>query len=204
MELKLIEVGKKREGREIFKGVNLRLQKGEALALRGSNGSGKTTLIRMIAGIDSFFEGRIEKDFTENRIGYIPQDIVLFEDLSVLDNLFLFGGSGKTKKEMKKIISDYAERFGFREYLKKKVKYLSGGQKRLVNMMVSFVREPEILLLDESIVGVDEDKIQILEEFLLSIREEKMMIVTSHQDDFLQRVCNRFARIDGGELKIEN
>ncbi|MFC2476058.1 MAG: ATP-binding cassette domain-containing protein, partial [Catonella sp.] len=89
MEFKIENLSKTIGDKLILSGLNLSLKKGDTLNLKGSNGSGKTTLLKIIAGFDKNYEGKIEFDKALT-IGYVPQDIVLFEDLSVKDNLKAF------------------------------------------------------------------------------------------------------------------
>lgn len=193
------EIGEK----EIFSGVSFTLKKGEALALRGVNGSGKTTLLRILSGLDKAYYGEVHFS-KKGRIGYVAQDIVLFEELTVYDNLSIFAKESLNSQGMRQKIESFSSRFELSSLMKKKVKYLSGGQKRLVHILVSLIGEPDFIFLDEVIVGLDEDKMRLLSNYLLSIREEKIMILTSHQDDFLREVCNLSAEIIKGEWKIKN
>lgn len=202
MEIRVKGLRKEIGEKVIFRDVSFTLKKGEALALRGVNGSGKTTLLRILSGLDKNFSGEIDFSDKGLRIGYVAQDIVLFEELTVYDNLSIFVRDTSVFKGVKKKIEYFSSMFEFDTFLKKKVKNLSGGQKRLIHILVCLMGEPDCIFLDEAIVGLDEDKLRLLSDYLLSIREEKIMILTSHQDDFLREVCNLSAKFVKGELKI--
>lgn len=205
MELRIKNLRKEIAGREILKDINLHLKKGAALGLRGVNGSGKTTLLRLVSGLDKAYHGEIFlSPELKKRIGYISQDLVLFEDYTVFDNLILFATRIKIGRERKRKIEELAGLLGFKDLLNKRVNTLSGGQKRLVHIALGLIGEPFFIFLDEAIVGLDCDKIQLVENYLLSKRSDCLMILTSHQDDFLQGVCNCFATLKGGELFIDD
>lgn len=202
MEIRVKGLRKEIGEKVIFRDVSFTLKKGEALALRGVNGSGKTTLLRILSGLDKNFSGEVKYSDKGLRIGYVAQDIVLFEELTVYDNLSIFAKDTSVFKGVKTKIENFSSMFEFGTFLRKKVKHLSGGQKRLIHILVCLMGEPDCIFLDEVIVGLDEDKLRLLSDYLLSIREEKIMILTSHQDDFLREVCNLSAKFVKGELKI--
>ena len=205
MELKIIGVSKIIGEKTILKDVNFSLHKGDSMALRGVNGSGKTTLLKIIAGLDKNYSGEVK--FAEKRekgsIGYVPQDIVLFEDLNVKDNLMIFGSPGKIKGEIKRRVDFYADALSLTGLLKKRVSELSGGQKRLVNITAGIINFPKLILLDEAIVGLDTDALNKMEGLINRIKDDRIIIITSHQEDFLRNTCNIFGKIEAGGFRIE-
>ena len=201
MEFKIEGLSKTIGDKEILNGLNLLLKEGDVLALRGSNGSGKTTFLRIIAGVDKDYEGKIEFDKSLT-IGYVPQDIVLFESLSVKDNLKAFCNGNNAKENFARL-ENYAKELNFSGLFKKKVNKLSGGQKRLVNFLVGLAGNPDIILLDEVIVGMDEDTVNKVIKLINDIKTDKIMIITSHQDEFMNKVCNVSGRLTGGKLVFD-
>lgn len=200
MELKALGIKKQIDKKIILKNVDLHLKKGDALALRGVNGSGKTTLIRILSGLDKDFSGEIHIFPKELKRGYTPQDVILFEEFTVLDNLKIFSERGRSKNELLQKIKEFSELFEMEELLHKRLGKLSGGQKRLVNLLCCLVGEADLLFLDEVIVGIDEDKVKLLQTYLKNRRPDKIMIITSHQEDFLKAVANVSAELINGEL----
>ena len=201
MEFKIENLSKTIGDKLILSRLNLSLKKGDTLNLKGSNGSGKTTLLRIIAGFDKNYEGKIEFDKALT-IGYVPQDIVLFEDLSVKDNLKAFCNGSNTKADFIRL-ENYAKDLGIIELFGKKIKRLSGGQKRLVNFLVGFANNPSILLLDEVIVGMDDDTVNKVISLLNTVKVDKILIITSHQNEFTDKVCNMAVRLSEGRLEID-
>ncbi len=200
MEFKIEGLSKTIGDKEILNGLNLLLKEGDVLALRGSNGSGKTTFLKIIAGVDKDYEGKIEFDKSLT-IGYVPQDIVLFESLSVKDNLKAFCNGNNAKENFTRL-ENYAKELNFSGLFKKKINKLSGGQKRLVNFLVGLAGNPNIILLDEIIVGMDEDTVNKVIKLINVIKTDKIIIITSHQDEFMREVCNLSGRLIDGKLEL--
>ena len=200
MEFRITGLSKTIGNKKILDGLNLLLKSGDVMALKGNNGSGKTSLLKIIAGIDKDFDGKIEFDKDLN-IGYVPQDIVLFEQLSVKDNLQAFC-NGKDAKTNYRRLESYAKELGINDLFKKKAGRLSGGQKRLVNFLVGLTNSPDLMLFDEIIVGMDEDTITKVIQLINSIKSDKIIIITSHQTDFTKAVCNISGKLTGGKLEF--
>lgn len=200
MELKIRDLYKTIGNDKILDGFELELKEGDVLALRGSNGSGKTTLLKIIAGLDKNYDGEISFD-NNLTIGYVPQDIILFEDMNVRDNLRAFCNGSKAKENLNRL-EGFAEVLGLSKLFKKKSGKLSGGQKRLVNFLIGLAGNPGLLLLDEVIVGMDEDTVKSIVKLLNSIKADKIIIITSHQEDFLKEVCNINGRLIGGKMEL--
>ncbi|MEL7602974.1 MAG: ABC transporter ATP-binding protein, partial [Bacillota bacterium] len=146
----------------VLRDVSLTLAPGEVLGLFGPNGAGKSTLMHTLALITRQDAGEYELfggDAQQNartlraRIGFVPQDIALFEELTVCDNLFAFcrqsGAAARRKAE------ETAESLKLMDVYKKRVRTLSGGTKRRVNLAAALVNDPALLILDEPLVGVD-------------------------------------------------
>ncbi len=201
MEFKVENLSKTIDDKQILDKLNMLLKEGDVLALKGSNGSGKTTFLRIIAGIDKDYEGKIEFDKSLT-IGYVPQDIVLFESLSVKDNLKAFCNGNNAKENFVRL-ENYARELNISVLFKKKVNKLSGGQKRLVNFLVGLAGNPDIILLDEVIAGMDEDTVNKVIKLINDIKTDKIMIITSHQDEFMNKVCNVSGRLTGGKLVFD-
>lgn len=200
MEFKIEGLSKTIGDNKILNGLNLLLKEGDVLGLRGSNGSGKTTFLKIIAGVDKDYEGKIEFDKSLT-IGYVPQDIVLFESLNVKDNLKAFCNGNNAKENFTRL-ENYAKELNFSGLFKKKINKLSGGQKRLVNFLVGLAGNPKIILLDEVIVGMDEDTVNKVIKLINIIKADKIIIITSHQDEFMREVCNLSGRLIDGKLEL--
>lgn len=155
---------KKHYGKVIaIDGLDLSVPKGTVFGLLGPNGSGKTTTIKVLCGLlkpDAGSASVLGKDIKDRsyltRIGYMPQETALYEDLTVHDNLKLFAGIYGLSKERfirrEKEVLDMVDLFKRRDF---PLSDLSGGQRHRVSLAASMIHEPELLFLDEPTVGVD-------------------------------------------------
>ncbi|MCL1987174.1 MAG: ABC transporter ATP-binding protein [Firmicutes bacterium] len=176
----------KKFAKPILKGVTLQAKFGEVIGIAGKNASGKSTLLAIMAGILSADIGKITLDnlpleSSLNKIGYVPQETALFENLSVKDNLRFWAAAYGTNWENSKNILPWDDSF-----LKKKTKLLSGGMKKLVAISLACLGNPQILIMDEPSAALD---IAFKQELLAIIRQfqqaGKIVIFTSHQPDEL-------------------
>ncbi len=154
---------RKRYGKKsVLHDVDIQLKPGKTLGLFGPNGSGKSTLIDILALAAEPDEGevridgkdaRARGDSLRARIGYVPQDIALFEELTVKENLICF--SRLTGREAKDRAAEVSLKLSIEELFNKKITELSGGMKRRVNYAVALLGEADLFLLDEPFSGVD-------------------------------------------------
>ena len=191
--------------------LSMDINKGEIYGLLGPNGSGKTTLINCILSLCAFEKGRI-KVFDEtmsatrydlkSKIGYVPQEIAVFDELTVYENIDFFCGLYIQDKDIRKEYVEEAIEFvglnDFRKYVPKK---LSGGLKRRLNLACGLVHKPELLILDEPTVAVDpQSRNSILEGIVDLNKKGTTIIYTSHYMDEVEQICTKISIIDKGRL----
>lgn len=192
------------------RGISLRIEKGEALGLLGPNGAGKTTLISMLVGLlrpDSgeakFADGEATHVAeARRRIGIAPQELSLYLEFTPDENLNFFGRlyglGGAVLRERVEWALEFA---GLTERRKHRVKTLSGGMKRRLNLAAALIHSPELVLLDEPTVGVDPQSRNHLLTAIEQLKEEGLTILfTTHYMEEAQRLCDRVAIIDHGEV----
>lgn len=205
-----IEGAKKRYGdREALCGVDLSLHKGEWLALLGPNGAGKTTLVKSIAGRVQLDGGRLEclgedlskKPHLRHRLGIVPQEIALYDTMTARENLLIFGElHGVTGKTLKDRVEESLTWVTLKDRENQIVKGFSGGMKRRLNIAAAVLHRPDIVLLDEPTVGVDPQSRERIWEMLESLRQQgASLMLTTHQLDEAQQICDRIVIIDGGK-----
>lgn len=199
-------LSKKIKNKQILENINFSLDEGDILGLVGANGAGKSTLMRIIAGILSADQGTVEfcisgekKRLSKTSIAYISQEIVLYEDMSVLENLTLFG-SGKTDTAaLSAQIHSLTESLSLEPYLQQKVASLSGGLKRRVHIAAGLTGSVHLALMDEPIVGIDHDKTKDVETLIHRLRTKGCTsILSSHTADFLRNTCNKLLVLHEG------
>src|SRR5579883_2527147 len=184
-------------------GVTLELHQGEWLALLGPNGAGKTTLVRAIAGRVRMDSGEvILPGGGRDSLGVVPQEISLYPKLTAEENLSCFGAlQGLQGKELQERV-DWALQFtGLADRANELVGTFSGGMKRRLNIGCSVLHRPPVILLDEPTVGVDPQSRQRIWEMLGELRREgASLLLTTHQLDEAQQVCDRIVVIDHGRV----
>jgi len=182
----------------VLQQVTFTLKRGEVLGLFGPNGAGKSTLLSLLALIarpDSgqyFFDGAdalAGVRAVRPRIGYVPQDIALFEELTVRDNLLCWSRLPRAAARHK--AETLAQTLDLEALLGMKVRKLSGGMKRRVNLAVSLLNEPELLVLDEPLAGVDLAQSERILGVLASLAQQRItQIVSGHSYEQLKGLAH--------------
>jgi ABC-2 type transport system ATP-binding protein len=196
-------------------GVSLHAGAGETIGLLGPNGAGKTTTVSMIAGLvrpDSGavrIEGRPlagDADPNKRRIGLVPQDLALYDELTAEANLQLFAALyGLAGTAARKAMGEALELVGLRDRAHDRVKNYSGGMKRRLNLAAALLHDPQILLLDEPTVGVDpQSRNAIFDNLEVLKRGGKTLLYTTHYMEEAERLCDRVIIIDHGKVVADD
>lgn len=191
--------------------VSLSLARGEFFGLLGPNGAGKTTLMSLVAGLRAPDSGSISISgqrvgpnamAPRHELGFVPQAIALYEELSAEENLRLFGKLyGLAGQELRARVDHGLHAAQLFERRQDKVQTYSGGMKRRINVVASILHRPALLLCDEPTVGVDPQSRNAIFEFLQRLNADGMTIVYStHYMEEATRLCSRIAIIDHGHL----
>ncbi len=189
--------------------VSFTLRKGELVGLLGPNGAGKTTTVSMIAGLvtpergDVLIDGKRlagDTDPAKRRIGLVPQDIALYEELSARENLRFFGSLyDLTGRALEQAMISTLALVGLADRARDAVKTFSGGMKRRLNLAAGLLHDPDILLLDEPTVGVDpQSRNAIFENLELLKNRGKALLYTTHYMEEAERLADRIVVIDHG------
>ena len=192
-------------------GVSFLIEKGQTLGLLGPNGAGKTTTVSIISGLiraDSgqvLIEGRAlgsDTDPVKQRIGLVPQDLALYDELSAQANLEFFGALYElTGARLASASGAALELVGLTDKVREKVKNFSGGMKRRLNLAVALLHDPDLLLLDEPTVGVDPQSRNAIFENLETLKQRgKTLLYTTHYMEEAERLCDRLVVVDHGRV----
>jgi ABC-2 type transport system ATP-binding protein len=192
-------------------GVSLRAAAGETIGLLGPNGAGKTTTVSMIAGLfppdsgEVLIEGRPlrgDTDPVKRKIGLVPQNIALYDELPAVDNLTFLGALYNLRGEaLKSAIAAALDLVGLADRAKDKVGTFSGGMKRRINLAAALLHDPQILLLDEPTVGVDPQSRNAIFDNLETLKKRgKTLVYTTHYMEEAERLCDRIIIIDHGKV----
>jgi ABC-2 type transport system ATP-binding protein len=191
-------------------GVSLELKGGEILGLLGPNGAGKSTTVAMLCGLTPPDRGSVtlagqpvgdEASPAKRRIGLVPQDIALYEDLPAVANLELFGALYGVTDGLADRARNALELVGLTERAKDKPQTFSGGMKRRLNIACALVHDPDVLLLDEPTVGVDPQSRNAIFDNLETLRGRgKALLYTTHYMEEAERLCDRVVIVDHGKV----
>lgn len=189
---------------------NMEVYEGEILGLLGPNGCGKTTAINCILSLLSFDKGEIEvfgKKMTPNsydikrQIGLVPQEVSVFENLTVRENIDYFCGLYVDDKNVRKRYVDEAIEFvDLKDYVKFYPKKLSGGLKRRLNIACGIVHKPKLIFMDEPTVAVDAQSRNFILEGIKRLNGESSTVVyTTHYLEEAEMLCSRIIIMDNGK-----
>ena len=192
-------------------GVSLRASAGETIGLLGPNGAGKTTTVSMIAGLFPPDSGEVlidgsplrgDTDPVKRKIGLVPQNIALYDELPALDNLMFLGALYNLRgAPIKRAIAEALDLVGLSDRAKDKVGAFSGGMKRRLNLAAALLHDPQILLLDEPTVGVDPQSRNAIFDNLETLKKRgKTLVYTTHYMEEAERLCDRIVIIDHGKV----
>lgn len=191
--IQLINLSKeiKKTNQILFEHLNFDFQDYDSIAIRGRSGSGKTTLLRILAGLDTNYDGKYQFNqkivpkhhilaltFRRENIGFITQEYYLLDDRNVLENVLV--NVDKKKSKDKERANDLLERVGLHGYGKRKISSLSGGEAQRVAIARALMKQPKLLLADEPTGALDEET----EDEILSIFQQlktlgtKLILVT--------------------------
>ena len=208
--LELKDVSKSYRKTKAVDKVSFSVEGGQTLGIVGANGAGKTTLISMIATLLKPDSGQIlldgtdlvgEPDRVRPYIGYVPQDIALYEQLSGLDNMKFWGrAAGVPKDVLSRRIEEVGKIIGFdKKLLKKKVSACSGGMKRRLNIGVALLHSPKLVIMDEPTAGIDMQSGDQILEAIEELRKSGIAIIyVGHYMEEIERIATHLLVMNGG------
>ena len=194
--------------------VSFQVAPGETYGLLGPNGAGKTTTIRLVCGLLSADGGEItvagmpvsaSAPKAKAHIGYVPQDVSLYPDLTARENLTFFGRLYRLKgSELRQRVDEVLEIIDLTDRGGDRVESFSGGMKRRLNIGASLLHRPSLLILDEPTVGVDPQSRHAILESIRTLGSEGLAVLyTTHYMEEAERLCDRIGIIDHGRLIAE-
>jgi ABC-2 type transport system ATP-binding protein len=191
--------------------VSLQVRAGEVLGLLGPNGAGKSTTVGIISGLTRADAGTVtiggatlaaDAFAFKRRLGLVPQDLALFEDLPALANIELFGALYDLPTAvLKRRAAEVLELVGLADRARDKPSTFSGGMKRRLNIACALVHDPDVLLLDEPTAGVDPQSRNAIFDNLEALkRAGKALVYTTHYMEEAERLADRIVIIDHGRV----
>lgn len=212
--IEVVNLTKRFPRHEAVRGISFSVAKGEIVGFLGPNGAGKTTTLRMltgylppssgsakVAGHDIFRES-IE---ARRRIGYMPENVPLYDDLRVREYLRyraeLKGLSGRAARNR---VSEVIETCGLEPMKKKMIRVLSKGYRQRVGLADALVHDPDLLILDEPTNGLDPNQIRQIRELIRQLADRHTVLVSTHILHEVEMTCSRVIIIDGGKIKAQD
>jgi ABC-2 type transport system ATP-binding protein len=209
--LNVSQLSKSYGGRRAVDGVSFQVRQGQTVGLIGPNGAGKSTTVSMICGLLRADSGSVELDGVaiaqgqndaKRKIGLVPQELAMYEDLSALENLKLFGALyGLSGALLKERCAQALQLVLLADRAGDKPATFSGGMKRRLNIAAALLHDPQLLILDEPTVGVDPQSRNAIFDTLERLKAEgRALIYTSHYMEEVERLADHIVIIDHGKV----
>jgi ABC-2 type transport system ATP-binding protein len=210
MALNISSVVKKFGDKIAVDNISFRIDKPGVFGLLGTNGAGKTTTIRMILGILGKDSGRIDWDgrpVTRETVkfGYLPEERGLYPKAKIIEQLMYFAKlRGMNKKTAKKVINDWFERLGVTEYANSIAEQVSKGNQQKIQLISAIVHDPELIVLDEPLNGLDPVNADLFKSVIYELIEKgKYIIMSSHQMQAIEEYCHEILILKNGETVLQ-
>lgn len=208
IEVKSIK--KSLQGREILKGISFNVEKGDIFGFIGPNGAGKTTTIRILLGLYAADEGSasimgydVSNDESRKKVGFVIDGDGLYDNMTAEANLGYYlkiYEKPVDKTQIKKVL----DLVGLANRAQDKVGTFSKGMRQRLALARALVYKPEVLILDEPTSGIDPSAQLDIRQILFDLvhKENKTVLLSSHNMDEVQKICNRVALLNNGEIKL--
>jgi len=184
------------------------VKKGEVFGLLGPNGAGKTTIIRILLDIIRSDSGEViilgeePNESVKEKIGYLPEERGLYQKMTVL-NCLKYLNQLKGAKNSSEMINFWLEEIGLTDHKDKRIDMLSKGIQQKIQLISTLIHNPKLLILDEPFSGLDPVNVKMVKDILLDLKERGMTIILStHQMDQVERMCDRILMIDNGKSAL--
>jgi len=197
---------------EAVRDLSLQVRRGEVFGFLGPNGAGKTTTIRMLCGLLGCDDGEVQLNGTNlreaprefrRRIGLCPQELVIWETLTCLEQLTFVGTLyDLPRKDARRRALELLHALGLSDRSDRLARTLSGGMKRRLNLALALVHDPDLLVLDEPQAGLDPQSRIMVREYIQSLAGKKTVLLTTHEMDEADRLAHRLGIIDHGRLLV--
>ena len=202
------------KGQKAVSSLSLEVAKGEVYGFLGPNGAGKSTTIKLLSGILEFQEGEILlcdiplKDNpveAKRHLGYVPDESVFYQNMKGIDHLnFVADVFGVSSDDRRNLIERYAELFELAPALGKRISSYSHGMKQKLSLIAALLHRPEILVLDEPLVGLDPKGARIVKDIMHEMADEgRSVFFSTHVLEVAEDVCDKVGIIDHGHLIAE-
>lgn len=198
------------DGKEVLKGINLEIDKGNIIGYIGPNGAGKSTTVKIILGLVEGYTGVVkifgedisQEEVYKKRIGYVPEVAETYESLTAREYLTFIGQLyGLEYDDADKKAYELMDILEIKDVYNSKIESFSKGMKQKVIIISSLIHNPDILFLDEPLSGLDANSVMIIKEILLSLKEEgKTIFYSSHIMEIVEKISDRIILLNDGSI----
>ena len=204
-------VSKAFAGHVAVRDLSLEVPRGSVFGLLGPNGAGKTTTLRMVMNILGADTGSIEilgqpaDHATRDKIGYMPEERGLYPRMVLEEQLvFMASIKGLSRREAAERLGPWLERLGLEDWRKRKTNELSKGMQQKAQFIATVLHEPDLLIMDEPMSGLDPVGMDVMRDVMVDLsRRGATIVLSSHQMDTVEKLCDRVALIDKGEKVLD-
>ncbi|MPQ43859.1 ABC transporter ATP-binding protein [Clostridium tarantellae] len=200
--------------KEVLKGVNLDVYKGQIIGYIGPNGAGKSTTVKIMLGLVEGYDGEVEilgEKLTNNsykykkHIGYVPEIADIYDSLTPREYLTFIGELyGMDENIVENKIKKLLEIFNMQEAYNSRISSFSKGMKQKILIISSLIHNPDILFLDEPLSGLDANSVMVVKEILSSLAQNgKTIFYSSHIMDVVEKISNRIVLIANGQIQAD-
>lgn len=210
MELVLENITKKYKDKTAVQDINVRLRSGQLIGLIGKNGAGKSTLLKLLSTITKPTSGHIlldGEDVVRNPnimravIGYLPQDVFVYPNLTILEYLsYISSVKGMKKKDAEKQIRSLISAFHLVDATDKRLGNCSGGMKQRVGIICALLGDPQVIIADEPTTGLDPEERVAVRNILSNLSKERIVILSTHIVSDIEAVASRIVMLQHGNL----
>ncbi len=196
---------------EALKDLNFKAEDGKIFGIIGRNGAGKSTTFRLILKIieptngEILYNGEKINEKILDKIGYLPEEGSLISTYTVLELCEYYGALKLVSPEqIRERLVMWLEEFNIKEFMNRKIKDLSKGNRQKIQFIISVLHNPELLILDEPFSGLDPISVEELKKAILKLKSEgKTIIFSSHRMDHIEALCENILIIDKGKTLLE-
>ena len=181
---------------QVLKDIRIEIPAGQVLGLLGPNGAGKSTLMKILIGLWKADSGKVQ---VPSRIGYLPENNPLYDEMYVTEYLQFMAGLTNAKED----ISALVNRVGLRPEQHKHIRELSKGYRQRVGLAQALLGDPELLILDEPTTGLDPNQLVDIRSLIRDLGKERTVILSTHIMQEVREMCDRVVILDHGAVKAD-
>jgi len=198
LKLEVRNVHKRFGKLQVLRGVDFKVSRGEIVGITGENGSGKSTLLKIIVGLLPYDQGEV---ILHGSFGYCPQDPLLFDDLTMEENIEYFSAAyGLDQKEGIFRGNELMKMLRCEQFKDKLARYLSGGTRQKLNLIISLLHDPDILILDEPYQGFDYESYLSFWEIAKNLKEKGKSILIASPMIYEHHYLTKIYKLENGRL----